>query len=237
MRLFKFIGLNSAYGLSNSIELIKENKIWISSFKNLNDPFEFRFNHQNAKPDLFTALKNSKKGVLSLSSVKDDLLLWSHYGTSHRGLCFEFETENDGRLQSASKMEYESKMPVYDQQNPDRALFTKAMSWKYESEYRVLVPDICDVKISLDSKSLQAVYFGVNIAFEDVQKIYPLCMARHLPCYQAETVNEDYTIQFKQIKNINEFSSLARKAALKRIVEEVVQKSKALKISDWIQKR
>jgi hypothetical protein len=40
--------------------------------------------------DLLKALDDSF-GVLCLSERPDDILLWSHYGNSHRGLCLEFD--------------------------------------------------------------------------------------------------------------------------------------------------
>ncbi len=30
-------------------------------------------------------------GILSLSKVRDDILMWTHYADRHRGLCFEFD--------------------------------------------------------------------------------------------------------------------------------------------------
>lgn len=230
MRLYKFIGLESKHGISNSIELIKDNKIWISSFDKLNDPFEFRFHHQTEKPDFLSVLQNSNKGVLSLSSVNNDLLLWSHYGTSHRGVCFELETEIDNTLKTACEIKYEEKMPLWDQNNPDKALLTKAVAWKYESEYRVLVPNKVDTKISLNAKAIKAIYFGVNITYSDIQKIYPLCKSKNINCYQAETINENYSIQFKQIHNIKEFSSVIKKAALQLIIDKSFQKTRQLNL-------
>lgn len=229
MRLYKFIGFDSKYGISNSIELIEDNKIWISSFDKLNDPFEFRFHHQKEKPDFFSVLQSSRKGVLSLSSVNNDLLLWSHYGTSHRGVCFELETDSDDTLKTACEIKYEEKMPLWDQNNPDNALLTKAEAWKYESEYRVLVPNIVDTKISLNARSIQNIYFGVNITYDDIKKIYPLCKSRNINCYQAETINENYSIQFKQIHNMTDFSAVIKKAALQLIIEKSFHKTRKLR--------
>ena len=35
-------------------------------------------------------------GILSLCAKNDDILMWSHYASSHRGICLEFKAgDND----------------------------------------------------------------------------------------------------------------------------------------------
>jgi hypothetical protein len=99
-------------------------------------------------------------GVLCLSSVSDDILMWSHYAESHKGVCIGIETAVLD-IDSASvcriwQVDYQADYPKVDflklqseLASPDpaikeraedlmiRGLFlTKAEHWSYESEWR-----------------------------------------------------------------------------------------------------
>lgn len=111
----------------------------------------------------FDEILNSGMGILSLSETPDSLLMWPHYGDSHRGFVIEFDTlspffkqerppecvevseENAnifakeyGRLRKISYVndrpsEVVTKMCF-------SVLLTKGMPWKYEDEWRMLMP-------------------------------------------------------------------------------------------------
>ena len=34
-----------------------------------------------------------RAGILSLSAIRDELLIWAHYSNGHRGICLEFDSE------------------------------------------------------------------------------------------------------------------------------------------------
>jgi hypothetical protein len=82
-------------------------------------------------------------GVFCVSTKWDDILMWSHYADSHRGICLEF----DGTLPfmaHAQKVHYADKrVPInlYDDSQEtamEKALLTKSKQWSYESEWRLL---------------------------------------------------------------------------------------------------
>ncbi|MBC6536195.1 DUF2971 domain-containing protein [Citrobacter amalonaticus] len=88
---------------------------------------------------------------MSLSSIPDSNLMWSHYGASHRGFCIEYKTEHV----KARRVSYVDDIPslklldLYKAfYNPSMdndvgnrildALHCKLDEWKYESEYRFM---------------------------------------------------------------------------------------------------
>nr|WP_315250589.1 DUF2971 domain-containing protein [uncultured Duganella sp.] len=85
----------------------------------------------------------TKVGVLCVSTKCDDILMWSHYADSHRGICLEF----DGAapfMAHAQKIQYsDERVPInpYDD-DPDvmmqKSLLVKSNHWAYESEWRLL---------------------------------------------------------------------------------------------------
>ncbi len=99
-------------------------------------------------------------GVLCLAESQSDILMWSHYGDRHTGVCLIFDTGNDF-FHQARRVIYQRDYPVISfnwfsekmtdalgvngdarkgvaQFAIDSALFlTKAEHWKYEAEWRI----------------------------------------------------------------------------------------------------
>lgn len=82
-------------------------------------------------------------GVLSLTPHPDNLLMWSHYGDSHRGVCIGFDTTIHF-FRTAMAVRYRDAYPVI---NPaietndgglEKTILTKATCWAYEDEWRVV---------------------------------------------------------------------------------------------------
>jgi hypothetical protein len=112
-----------------------------------------RFNSQMATPlceSLYEAL-NRGVGILSLTEVPDELLMWAHYAESHRGILLGFDekhaffnrkrSDND-EFNFLRKVIYADLPPAPSALGVDgNALFiTKGMKWSYEREWRMLAP-------------------------------------------------------------------------------------------------
>jgi len=114
-------------------------------------------------------------GVLCLSAIENDILMWSHYAENHTGLCFKFNTGNDF-FQPAQPIEYRTQYPEIDfislAENMERPgaegdeakkelasklFLTKAEHWAYEREWRILRFDLDRERSGPD-----AVYFPRN---------------------------------------------------------------------------
>jgi hypothetical protein len=84
-----------------------------------------------------------KIGMFCLSSRADDILMWSHYASSHRGACLGFRTTGDSLLWDAQRVEYSEHYPLVDyfhmtpEQRVRKMLLTKAEHWSHEQEWRV----------------------------------------------------------------------------------------------------
>ena len=79
-------------------------------------------------------------GILSLSSVNDDILMWAHYADSHNGFCIEFSRSPDNILgKQSERVEYEEHLPSLSAQEAtskelsfQKLLLTKSNHWSYE---------------------------------------------------------------------------------------------------------
>lgn len=85
-------------------------------------------------------------GILSLSEIRDDILMWSHYAGGHKGICLEFEaTRHTAFFADALKVEYSEERSRFDYRDDDftqvqKVVFWKATHWNYEKEWRIVKP-------------------------------------------------------------------------------------------------
>lgn len=103
-------------------------------------------------PDLLRAALNqaaktqlNENGLSCFTGDPANILMWSHYSESHKGICLKFDVLADPRAFFAPfKVEYEEEYPVWNHIKTDvgestrKLITTKAKAWEYEQEYRVL---------------------------------------------------------------------------------------------------
>ncbi|MFH0926009.1 MAG: DUF2971 domain-containing protein [bacterium] len=93
-KLYKYVPYNQY-----SLAILINKEIWFPKANSLNDPFEFQFKLSDTsingipieKDSIDIANDQSKNlGVLSLSELNNDILMWAHYTENHSGFCIEF---------------------------------------------------------------------------------------------------------------------------------------------------
>ena len=130
--------------------------------------------------------------VACLSAVYDSILMWSYYGQDHKGVCIEFEIEEDPRM--LSKVEYCTERPTVQMEklmkdlcgkifaqkssseiNEDPVLLplvvqpyiSKAKEWEHEQEYRLIFPeqilDEMNIKKKMCSDGKERYMYDVKI--------------------------------------------------------------------------
>jgi hypothetical protein len=120
-------------------------------------------------------------GVLCLSAIANDVLMWSHYANHHKGVCIGIRTSCliEKRILQVS---YSDDKPIIDawsyiRKNQDvfvNATRTKGMHWKYEEEWRTvhhagphLYPNCVDrvvIGVRADTTTRKAVFKAVESA-------------------------------------------------------------------------
>lgn len=108
--------------------------------------------------------------------------MWSHYASSHTGICLEFEIDRGGFLyQNLLPVQYKTKYPSIKLSNYNsekrnlftmhqHAICTKSYLWEYEHEWRAIV-DTGAGLYPFDKKHLRKIIFGVNTAPETIEKV------------------------------------------------------------------
>lgn len=131
---------------------------------------------------------NQNIGVYCLSEDPLNILMWSHYANSHKGICLEFDIKRDGFFyNNLLPVQYRKRYPKFelsDYQDEENMMFamhqqaicTKSILWKYEKEWRVITDDGCGLK-KFDKQDITRVIFGANISDNDKKRILSLLKA------------------------------------------------------------
>ncbi len=167
---------------------------------------------------------NDKIGLLSLTTKVNSLLMWAHYANSHKGFIIQFDYKNDffktrtyinkENIENEiylKKVDYNENRPseclyTIDKQS---TLFTKSKEWKYEYEYRMIMPL---EKIGLNKNNLylekfpasmiKAIYLGCNIG-DNKKKITDIIKhnpnLKDIKIYESYISKKYYKLNFNRI--------------------------------------
>lgn len=127
-KLFKYVSLSDNEELNTKkLSLLAMRKVWLSTFRALNDPFEAkaiyydkeRIQENTGESFLRVSLMQNvldyicdKYVVYSLTENSYDCMpMWAHYASNHKGFCIEFDVNeaffsNQDRMCELRKMEY-----------------------------------------------------------------------------------------------------------------------------------
>jgi hypothetical protein len=111
--------------------------------------------------------------ICCFTTNKSNLLLWSHYADSHKGVCVEFDATKPP-ISLAFKVHYSNKYPkaIYPPPSNQRVFvpaLTKSKEWEYEDEFRTIFredidnPKIDGKSLILNGDEILNVYLGAEI--------------------------------------------------------------------------
>lgn len=153
---------------------LEDRAIWFSSYEQLNDPFDLLIKkpkkgslHEDLLGNLvsneYEQIQNKGYLTFCVTSREDNILMWSHYGYSHKGICTSYPMidilkaiENDPQIGICfyGKIDYQpNPVPfsipktIYRFLGADvvnlwfsvSLMFNKYSDWKYENEFRFLI--------------------------------------------------------------------------------------------------
>jgi hypothetical protein len=212
-------------------EIVKENKIFVPSAKQLNDPFEliFEMNASGESPvadqlnDLMDwKLFKDKIGIISFSKNPLNLLMWSHYGHGHKGLCLKFLIKNRLAYNNFFKETiYSNKIRKYEE---NEIFWTKATDWSYEQEVRYITTKYCQRHVSFEEIGLQLeeIILGPNISSDDAINIISSVKIYDKPynvrC--AEILKNSYQLTFSELSFEEIRAKYIKLKALQKISEK-----------------
>jgi hypothetical protein len=152
--------------------------------------------------------------LVCFTTSEMNILMWSHYASSHTGFVLRFCVNDDPFWHSLVKVTYSSKrLHVGEGADQEQFMFaTKSDEWKYENEYRMIQEvsklDVGFYKndpkkrhfLSLDIKYVNEVYFGVNMSRECQEEMErDLRFYPNIEIYKMELHSSEYALVPKRI--------------------------------------
>jgi Protein of unknown function (DUF2971) len=168
-RVYKFTC--AQYGINN----LENKRLKLSKLEDLNDPFDLcpldtTDPAISKAADAVTSHFRETWAILCFSRNWDNVLLWSHYGDSHKGMCLGFDiSQGDPGVNYDTDVLYQPNLlqirRVEDLPNvADRLLRTKHESWSYEQEVRMYV----NRNDPPDADGLHWIEFGPLLTLKEV---------------------------------------------------------------------
>jgi len=160
--------------------------------------------HRNAQIRYQEILKHI--GIFCLSPYNDNMLMWSHYADSHKGVCLQFNRKHKF-LKNSEQVIYTDDIPtvnfVLDNELTGslKTYRTKGTKWNYEDERRVIdITGFGERKIPKDF--ITGIILGCNISDDDRTELISTNQAikNPLSVYQAFKEEDKYQVSFKEVK-------------------------------------
>lgn len=140
-------------------------------------------------------------GVFCVSTKRDDILMWSHYADSHKGVCLEFDGMSP-LMARAQKVDYSPKRVPINQYADDsmakmeKAMLTKSECWTYEAEWRLLRLEDGPGSVQYRPSNLTGIILGAlaSRATVDTVRKWVSQRASSLAIYRATTSSQNFEL-------------------------------------------
>lgn len=149
-------------------------------------------------------------GVSCFTSDPKNLLMWSHYADSHKGICYQFEMAGDLNVLSRTiPVQYTNRYPdinffTYKPQEIIDILLSKFDAWQYEKEIRLIAPQGARKYLQYSPKALKGVIIGsqmpasaIDILCDTIKQRSKLGLPS-ISIYTAEQHTSDYRILIRK---------------------------------------
>ena len=177
--------------------------------------------HRKVLPRWFLEQISKEYGILCLSAVADDILMWSHYASGHRGIVIGIAIPGHWKLHAIDYTAQRpaidlSKSPYFD--NVEEILYamikSKSNHWKYEKEQRVLSPlNNLEQKakdghnmyfVTLQPNLITEIRLGLRFPEETLSQVHTIHQTTlpHTRLLKAGLHDDAYELVFKEFKPV-----------------------------------
>lgn len=146
--------------------------------------------------------------ICSFSTIKDSLLLWSHYSDDHKGICIEYDFEDDDLIsafiQPVLYSNEVNKIGLLEEYSTMRMICSsliKFCDWEYEQEWRLTIfkqKEEFPRKITVPLP--KAIYLGTRFNLNDKElkdKLMKIVHERKIPIYQMDKHPNEFRLMEK----------------------------------------
>lgn len=143
----------------------------------------------------------NKSGVKCFTPNNTNILMWSHYANSHKGICLEFDTLVDPQFfVYPINVVYSEKYPnleFTDKKFVTNVLRTKSKDWEYEQEVRIYKPQ--SGYHCFNPETLRSVIFGCNTEADKQSQIIEIVRRNksldHVQFYKCHTHPNQFKLE------------------------------------------
>lgn len=141
--------------------------------------------------------------IFCLSANRENILMWSHYSSGHKGFCLEFRQISESVLGPAYKVAYPSdnKYPLITffekeeaKERVTKMFLSKTNLWEYEQEWRIIDVNEDDGIRHLPQGVLSGIIFGFKMPDQDKKQIIEWIKEGEFEpkLYQAKKKEEEF---------------------------------------------
>lgn len=179
----------------NRIPNILKGEIYLLSAAKMNDVFEAAPYGECSPPNINAQEINRCQEELYLKSftyAKNDILMWSHYGDSNKGICigYDFREARNDVVRHLYPVQYSNtRFSDSIAQNIASHPFLcirKSIYWEYEKEFRLIYPkrEIPDDQI-IFLNCIKEVQFGCHVPQQQIDMIKKLVAGKNIKLYRT----------------------------------------------------
>jgi len=144
----------------------------------------------------------NKSGICCFTKDEKNLLMWSHYSDSHKGICLKFDILKDlDFFVYPLPVNYRDDYPDYNHLGDRQTLvndiiLSKSNDWIYEQEIRVLKIQTHGL-IKFNQNALAEIIFGCKTTQEEIDEIISLSVAKgfNLKFKQAKKKDREFALE------------------------------------------
>lgn len=145
----------------------------------------------------------SSVGYYCMTTKPDNLLMWAHYGDSHKGVCLKFDILEDlDTFLVPVPVDYNEQYIDFNMLNSDllSVLRRKSPEWKYEDEYRIIKTDYQGLW-EIKPECLVEIIFGCRTCEEDkneIKKLAALSGFTNVRFAEAKIKGDSYGLEIRE---------------------------------------
>lgn|GEM_PF-1881734 len=161
-------------------------------------------------------------GVLCFSTVKDSILMWSHYADFHKGFSLGYDTSAFTEkshtnclypvIYSDIMFDFWKHMGDVLNDNINHcatklAAMYKSTSWKYENEWRLIWSGLGGLGIinnAINFPQPTEIYLGAKISYEHTKSILDCIKNKNIKVYKMQLANNSFQLVAKDFTEVDE---------------------------------
>jgi hypothetical protein len=154
---------------------------------------------------------NSIIGILSLSSVPDNILMWSHYSNNHTGFVAGFDVESllmNNQFDYIERINYQPEYPSISGLSDStdqfyKKFFYKSELWEYEEEWRVSKNHVDKRIIKIDKQAINQIIIGCCADSKQIKSIIKFSqkhLGSEIPIFKTSKHEEEFKLVLNRIE-------------------------------------